>query len=493
MARFLTRQIANHVTMSHAMPAVGCTMQIHTVPVYLDMPGSQVRNAPSDIGDQEPAAPAESQHHQSEIIKGKLPQASAGETSGRYGWPERGHTPAGRGRVQQLDQQRQVTTDQHPGRGTPREQQSRSEANDLKVSHSEPFHPRARSQRWQPPSNRSDMQSQRSGAAQGNSNFRGQPDMTGPASGPRPAFVDRSGSRPAFVDRSKPDQGSRPAFIDRSGAANRNDMPNQRPRQQDWQTNRPGPQSQQGRPAPGNSRMPLQDAAPDPDDPDQQAFSESRRRGRVRKVTPSSSRTERAAPGNSLRGGGPAKGTQFFNPAALVDDIEAASGANDQEDAVAENFLERQQYNPRGVPASWKDEIQDIEVSHHTGHHEFSLHHVMLLAAANLIVQGGHCPVGIAHCIHAHIQTADVHHQTTQKHYNGAMLPVLFAISSANRFTVTPACSHTVKLEFLVYTKATTSCHNKKTWSVCRTRRIWMWLEKSVHSIGADGVGKSET
>ena len=378
--RFLTRQIANHVTISHAMPAVGCTMHLHTVPAYLDMPGSQVRHAPGDIGDQESAAPAESQHHQSGIIKGKLPQAAA---HGCYGWPERGHTPVDRERGQQIDQQRRMTTDQHPGRGIPREQQPRSEVNDMQVSHGESFHPRARSQRWQPHSNRSDVQSQRSSASQGNSNFRGQPDLTGPASGPRSAFIDRSGSRPAFIDRSKPDrgprpafidrsrsdQGPRPAFIDRSGAANKIDMPGQRPRQQDWQTNRPGPYSQQGRPTPGNARMPLQDAAPDPDDPDQQAYSESRRRARVRKVTPSSSRTERAAPGNSLRGGGPAKGTQFFNPAALGDDIEAASGPNDQEDAVAENFLERQQYNPRGVPASWKDEIQDIEVSHH----EFSL------------------------------------------------------------------------------------------------------------------------
>ena len=374
-ARILTRQITNHA-MTHAMPALGCTMQLHTVPVYLDLPGSQVRDAPGDVGDQEFATPAESQYNQSGITKGKLPQAAAAETNARYGWSERKHTPAGSGRGQQADQQRQVTTDQHPGRGTSREQQPRSEVNDTQVSQGQPFRSRARSQGWQPPSNRSDVQSQRSGAPEGSSNLRGQPDMTGSASGPRPALIDRSGSRPAFIDRSKPDQGlrpafidrskpdqgSRPAFIDRRAAANTG----QSPRQQDWRTNRSGPQSQQGRPAPGNARTPLPDAAPDPDDPDQQAYSESRRRAHVRKVTPSPSRTERAAPGSSLRGGGPAKGNQFnFNPAALGDDIEPASGANEQEDIVSENFLERQQYNPRGVPASWKEEIQDIEVNHY--------------------------------------------------------------------------------------------------------------------------------
>ena len=379
-ARFLTRQIANHATMSHAMPALSCTMQLHTVPVYLGLPGSQVRDAPDDIGDQAVATPAESQHIESGITKGKLSQAAAAETNTRYGWPKRSYTPAGSGRGQQADQHRQVTTDQHPDRGTSREQQPRSEVNDTQVSQGRPFPSRARSQGGQPPSNRSDVQSQRSGAPQGSSNFGGQPDRTGPASGPRPAFIDRSGSRPAFtdrskpdqgprpafIDRSKPDQGSRPAFIDRSGAANRNDMPGQRPRQQDWRANRPGPQSQQGRPAPGSARMPLPHAAPDPDDLDQQAYNESRRRARVRKVTPSPSRTERAAPGSSLRGGGPAKGNQFnFNPAALGDDIEPASGPNDQEDAVPQDFLERQRYNPRGVPASWKDEIQDIEVNHY--------------------------------------------------------------------------------------------------------------------------------
>ena len=381
-ARFLARQIASYAAMSPEMPAVGCIVHLHTVPAYFDLPGSDVRN--DDIGDRNTATPAKPQHNQSGITKGTLPQAAAAETNARYGWPERGHTPADSGRGQQADQQRQVTTDQHRGRSTSREQQPRSEVSDTQVSHDGPFRSRATSQRWQHPSNRSDMQSHRSGAPQGSSNFRGQPDMTSPASGPRPAFIDRSGSRPAFIDRSKPDQGPRPAFSDRSkpdqgsrsafvdrrGASNRNDMPGQRSRQQDWQTNqprpnRPAPESQQGRPAPGNARMPLQDAAPDPDDPDQQAYSESRRRNRVRKVSPSPSRIERAAPGSSLRGGGPAKGTQFFNVAALGDDIEPASGPNDEEDAVSENFLERQQYNPRGVPASWKDEIRDVEVGHH--------------------------------------------------------------------------------------------------------------------------------
>ena len=339
-ARFLTRPIASHLAISHAMPAVGWTMYSYAVPAYLDMPGSHVQNAPGEIGDQETATPPVSQHEQSRETKGKLPPAAAAEIHARFGWPESGHTPAGSGRGQQAYQQRQMTTDQHPGRGTSREQQPRSEVNDMQDSRGGQFRPKARSQRWQPPSDRSDMQSQRSGAPQGSSNFRGHPDMTGPAPGTRPAFVDRSGSRPAFIDRSKPDQGPRPAFIDRSGAADRNDMPGQRSRQQDWQTsqprsNRPGPQFQQGRPAPGNARMPLQDAAPDPDDPDQQAYSESRRRTHVRRATPSSSRTERAAPGSSLRGGGPAKGTQFFNPAALGNDIESSFGPDDQQDAVS--------------------------------------------------------------------------------------------------------------------------------------------------------------
>ena len=412
-ARFLTRPIASHLAISHAMPAVGWTMYSYAVPAYLDMPGSHVQNG--EIGDQETATPPVSQHEQSRETKGKLPPAAAAEIHARFGWAESGHTLAGSGRGQQAYQQRQMTTDQHPGRGTSREQQPRSEVNDMQDSRGGQFRPKARSQRWQPPSDRSDMQSQRSGAPQGRSNFRGHPDMTGPAPGTRPAFVDRSGSRPAFIDRSKPDQGPRPAFIDRSGAADRNDMPGQRSRQQDWQTsqprsNRPGPQFQQGRPAPGNARMPLQDAAPDPDDPDQQAYSESRRRTHVRRATPSSSRTERAAPGSSLRGGGPAKGTQFFNPAALGDDIESSFGPDDQQDAVSENFLERQQYNPRGVPASWKDEIQDIEVSHHGACQKPARlpSHAMLPAEVKLIVHYAHCPPGTAHdlssssCTHAY-------------------------------------------------------------------------------------------
>lgn len=184
--------------------------------------------------------------------------------------------------------------------------------------------------------------------------------MTASASGPRPAFIDRSGPRPAFIDRSKPDQGSRPAFIDRSGAAQRNDMPDQR-RRSAWQTNRQGPQSQQGRPAAGNLRMPLPDV-PDPDDPDQQAFDESSRRTRARKATPPSSfRTERSAPGN--RASAPARGTQGSIPAAFDDDMDSEFDGEQQE-GVSENFLERMQYNPRGVPASWKDTIQDIEVTH---------------------------------------------------------------------------------------------------------------------------------
>ena len=364
-ARFLTRQVANHVTMSHLMPAVGFNVQLHTAAAQLDSPDSQISTAPNKVGDQQAATPAESQHNQS---KGELPQAAAAETSRRYNWPERGHTPAGSGRVQRAAQQREVNP---PGRGTPRDYQLHSESNDRQASHGRT---RMSAQGSQAYSNRLGVQPQRSSAPQSSSNFGGQPDMSGPASGLRPAFVDRSGSRsafidrskpdqgprPAFIDRSKPDQAPRPAFIDRSGAANRNDMADQRHRQ----PHRAGPHSQQGRPAPGNARMPMPDV-PDPDDPDQHAFDESRRRSRTRKATPSSFRTERGAPGSNLRGGGPAKGSQGINPAVLDDDADSLLGYTDEKDAVSENFLERMQYNPRGVPASWKDEIQDMQVRRH--------------------------------------------------------------------------------------------------------------------------------
>lgn len=391
--RVLTRQVANHLS-THLIPAVGSTTQLHTVSAGLD---SLVRNAPHDADNQHTATPAESQHNQSRTAQCKLPPAVAHETNAIYGWPRPGHTLAGSSHGHQSDQQRQVTTDQHPGRGTSREQQPRRGDTDTQGRH---VGSNARSQRRQPPSNRSDMQSQGPGAPQrGSSNFRGQPDR-----GSRPAFIDRSGTADGF--RGQPDRGLRPAFIDRSGAADGNRMPNQRPRQQTWQANRPGPQSQQSRPAPGNARMPLPEAAPDPDDPDQQAYSESRRRSRVRKATPSSTRTERPAPGSNLRGGGPAKGSQFFNPAVLGDDIESASGPNDQEDTVAENFLERQQYNPRGVPASWKDFIQDVEASHHNlPCIQLAVHQqdrVLLQAAIGLAVHDKHCRTGTAECIHAH-------------------------------------------------------------------------------------------
>lgn len=457
--RVLARQVANNLH-PHLIPAVGSTTQLHTIPVCFD---SLVRHAPHDAGNQQTATPAESQHNQSRVTHGKLPQAVAHETKAMRGSPTPGQTLAGSLQGQQSEQQRQVTTDQHPGRGTSREQQQQRRGDtDMQGRQAGPS---ARSQRWQPPANRSDMQSQGPGAAQrGSSNFRGQPDK-----GPRPAFIDRSGAadsfnrqpdrgpRPSFIDRSgaadsfrgQPDTGLRPAFIDRSGAADGNRMPNQRARQQAWQANRPGPQSQQNRPAPGNARMPLPEAAPDPDDPDQQAYSESRRRSRVRKVTPSSTRTERPAPGSNLRGGGPAKGSQFFNPAMLGDDIESVSGPNDQEeDTVAENFLERQQYNPRGVPASWKDFIQDIEASHHASPCiQLANHlqgHVLLLAAIRLTVHREHRPP--SHCTLHPCSFSSCHEHTLhpQKHFIDAAQLMLFAISCADTGTVPSAQLHVI-------------------------------------------------
>ena len=370
--RCLTRQVANHVTLPHLLSAVSCNVRLHTAPTYLDLPERQSTTAPgnSNAATQQAATPAASQHNQSGNTEGKVLQVPRSEHgSGLQG---RAGTLTGSAQGLQAHQQRRSPTDQGPGTGTPRQHQSRGDFTDRRGSHDRAA---GGAQDWRPSSNRLDVQSQRASTPQG-SNFRGQPNMTGQASGSRPAFIDRSkpgqgprpafidrsqGTRPAFIDRSKPDQASRPAFIDRSGAAHRHNMPDQRQRPA-WQTNRQGPHSQQGRPAPGNMQMPLPEV-PDADDPDQQAFQDSNRKTRTRRATTSSSfRTERAAPGS--RAGGPTRGAQANIPAAFDDDLDSEYDGEQQE-GVSENFLERMEYTPRGVPASWKDHIQDDEVRHH--------------------------------------------------------------------------------------------------------------------------------
>ncbi len=109
---------------------------------------------------------------------------------------------------------------------------------------------------------------------------------------------------------------------------------------------------------------------PDPDDPDQshKAF-DARRRTRSqseRRITPSPARTERGRPGASIRGGGPAKSPQMqgkaFGMPVPVDAEDMADGPEDEDGQVSENMLTRLRHSAKGVPASWKDEIQDVEV-----------------------------------------------------------------------------------------------------------------------------------
>lgn len=362
-ARCLTRHVANHVTMSHLMSAVGCNVQLHTASTCLDSPEFQKRNAPggSNIGALKTATPAATQHYHNGGTGGEVPQAEVLGRDLRHGLPARARTPMASAQGQQAQQQRRSLSDDAPRTGTQREHQSRGDFADRRGSRDRAARG---AQDWRPTSNLLDVQSQRPSTTQGSSNFRGQPKVTGPAAGSRPAFIDRSGPRPAFVDRSQPGRGPRPAFIDRSGAAHRKDMPDQRQRSA-WQTHQQGSQSQQGRPAPSNMRMPLPDV-PDDDDSEQQAFDEPTRRTRARKAAPSSSfRTERTAPGS--RAGGPARGAQANIPAAFDDDMDSELD-REQQEGVSENFLERMQYNSRGVPASWKDTIQDAEVRHHALH-----------------------------------------------------------------------------------------------------------------------------
>ena len=43
------------------------------------------------------------------------------------------------------------------------------------------------------------------------------------------------------------------------------------------------------------------------------------------------------------------------------DDMDSIQEGDDA-DMASENRLARSQHNPRGVPASWKDEIEDMDV-----------------------------------------------------------------------------------------------------------------------------------
>ncbi|KAL0033179.1 hypothetical protein WJX79_008129 [Trebouxia sp. C0005] len=135
----------------------------------------------------------------------------------------------------------------------------------------------------------------------------------------------------------------------------------QRPSRQPWQSGLP----QLGMGPPGSSND------FDPDDPHQNDR-EPRRRLKSnsgRRVSPSPTRTERGPPGANIRGGGPAKGPQMRLASALgvpdeldPDDLDHDQSEEEEERAaVPENMLTRLQHNIQGVPASWKDEIQDVE------------------------------------------------------------------------------------------------------------------------------------
>ena len=108
----------------------------------------------------------------------------------------------------------------------------------------------------------------------------------------------------------------------------------------------------------------------DPDDPYQNDRA-PRRRSSGRRNSPSPTRIEREPPGVNIRGSGPAKGPQRRRAPALgvpneldPDDVDHDQSEEEEEGAaVPENMLTRLHYNNKGVPASWKDEIQDVEVS----------------------------------------------------------------------------------------------------------------------------------
>ena len=345
-ARFSTRQVATQLTSSQLLPAIRYSVSLHTAVSCLD-PSDTSLNSSDDAAQQKPAASAEV--HQPGVVRTAEQQQAA-------------YSGAGRAARHESGQQRQFQDDQDPGSGPQRTSW---------------YQPRGQSGGLQ-----RDPLSQR----QGSGSLRGTPSKSGPNQGPRPAFIDRSnsnqGPRPAFIDRSSLNQGPRPAFIDRSGSSNQTAMADQRQRparqarqapptamadqrQRPARQARQAPPRQQGRPIPGNAVM---DEPAEPDDPIQ-AYNDTRsKRARsqlaARRVTPGPARTEWGAPGANLRGGGPAKGTHLTTPP--IDDDED-DDANTQRDEglgfVSEDFLERIQNNPRGVPASWRELVQDPEVT----------------------------------------------------------------------------------------------------------------------------------
>ena len=166
--------------------------------------------------------------------------------------------------------------------------------------------------------------------------------------------------------RPRPQQNRSPSAQDDYRSVIRDDSSMSRPGQhlprQPWQSGHP--HLGMGPPGGGNDF--------DPDDP-QHNDREPRRKVKSnsgRRVSPSPIRTEREAPGVNIRGGGPAKGPQMRRASALgvPDELDADDLGEDQSEeeeegaAVPENMLTRLQYNNKGVPASWKDEIQDVEV-----------------------------------------------------------------------------------------------------------------------------------
>ena len=387
-ARFLSRRVATHVSSSQLIPAAGCSFSLHTVVACLDTPASASDSrhpaavskptAKSDTPRNLETDPARSFDEQ-EAARNQT-QASLPSNG-----PARGRAPPGSEGNRDFGRQRQFAGDRGPPFAPQRNYQPRGQFGDTQREFpqrdSQPRgqfnenrrdfdRPSNNSQRnWRAPSDRPDSQHQRPNPAlrrQGGGAFRASPTRPDSEPSTRPVFIDRSntnsGPRPAFVARSSPNQAPRPAFVDRSQLVNRDSSPNRR-QQPAWQARR-APPPQQGRPVPSSAPMDEED----PDDPQSMARPARGKRYRSQmeargRASPSSARTERSAPGADLRGGGPAKGPRDISPAVAFDADMAFQDSEQMDEGASENFLERMQHNPQGVPASWKDEIQDIEVT----------------------------------------------------------------------------------------------------------------------------------
>lgn len=110
-----------------------------------------------------------------------------------------------------------------------------------------------------------------------------------------------------------------------------------------------------GRQVPAQANM-------DPEDVEEQGNPPRRRKAAFgKRITPSSSQSEQPALPPKMRGtASRAQGP----PVSLQDDEEAATRMQQdgELDIVPESYLERSQNNVRGVPASWRDELEDEEV-----------------------------------------------------------------------------------------------------------------------------------